>query len=917
MNLKELIHILEAADPQLAEDLAKHAGKDPGEVFSPLLKDCLEDILWGLAQEISFGRAMALGYVALVDRCGDKEILAYQSQIRRFGQIGPELGKLMAEHLVPVLMLRHVPLFNRFLEVMGIMLSKGVYTLYGPLKTLDRICEEKDIASVFAYLELLGGTFSLNLTYKQARPFTYTLPKAVLSFSTSRREFQIRQLDRVIQRDFELSDYFLEGLSKGLHLLSSKALAEFVEKGLGKYARNKKSCAKFLSLESKSGLDIFSELQVVVPLSQVRQQVSQYIKARTGLSVSVKALSQVPGRFLKGSAMKPLASSDGKTIYLPDEIDLFPHRNKNLEVYKCLAKLEIGFFEFGSFDFDLEKLQTRTDFPTEMNTAHSFSDFEAFIRGFDSPPLASDLFTLFEHARLMDLSREYYPGLVRKILPLLREEWNTRSPEKIHGNPLSLLYQDMVLNIPGQTRLISDPFEGIVNSILRTYREEIQMDSGVETSAELVCRFYKDVKHLLKTHSETGLPLFTVPFHRKIQADFLFSGLQSMDEIALLLKNRLEKLGIHTFRSDIRKKLAENNGALSPADIKSMVLKRRDADPRKSGINENNATGNSVDFSSLDISRILEESGFTPAPAPEITGPAFYYKEWDHRLGDYLHNHTLVHEKAVPLKDNGFYENTLSRYQGLISRIKYAFEMLKPEEITLLRQWVEGDEFDYRALLDFTLDKKAGIMPSDRLYIKRIKQRRDVAVLLLVDLSRSTSNFVVDSPETVLDVEKQAIVLFSEALDVVGDHYAIAGFSGNGRLGVDYFKIKEFDETLNQGVRRRINAMAPQRSTRMGAAIRHATAQLEKSPSLVRLIIIMGDGFPNDVDYKKDHAVSDTRKAILEARSKNIYTHALTVNIAEDSNLDDLYGKVHHHIISDVRELPDKLPRIYSTLTRQ
>ncbi|MBA3029911.1 MAG: VWA domain-containing protein, partial [Desulfobacteraceae bacterium] len=383
-------------------------------------------------------------------------------------------------------------------------------------------------------------------------------------------------------------------------------------------------------------------------------------------------------------------------------------------------------------------------------------------------------------------------------------------------------------------------------------------------------------------------------------------------------KIRLEKLGIQTFQSDLRKKMVENNGTLSASDIKSLVLKRNDPDSWQSDPDGKNTDGvNAVDFSNPDLSRLLEESGLTRTPAPEVTGPAFYYREWDDRLGDYLHNHTLVHEKTIPPKDNDFYENTLRRYQGLISRIKYAFEMLKPEELTLLRQWVEGDEFDYRALLNFVMDKKAGIIPSDRLYIKRIKQQRDVAVLLLVDLSRSTSNFVVDSTETVLDVEKQAIVLFCEALEVVGDQYAIAGFSGTGRLGVDYFKIKDFEEPLSRTVRQRINAMAPQRSTRMGAAIRHATAQLNAIPALVRLIIVMGDGFPNDVDYKKDHAVSDTRKAILEARSKNIHTHALTVNIAGDSKLDDLYGNVHHHIISDVRELPDKLPRIYSTLTRQ
>ena len=102
----------------------------------------------------------------------------------------------------------------------------------------------------------------------------------------------------------------------------------------------------------------------------------------------------------------------------------------------------------------------------------------------------------------------------------------------------------------------------------------------------------------------------------------------------------------------------------------------------------------------------------------------------------------------------------------------------------------------------------------------------------------------------------------------------------------------------------------------MGAAIRHAISQLEKVSSKVRLLIILSDGFPNDIDYKQYYATADTRKAIFEARSKNIYTHAITVNFAGDPKLDDLYGNVHHNVISDVRELPDKLLRIYGSLTR-
>ena len=301
---------------------------------------------------------------------------------------------------------------------------------------------------------------------------------------------------------------------------------------------------------------------------------------------------------------------------------------------------------------------------------------------------------------------------------------------------------------------------------------------------------------------------------------------------------------------------------------------------------------------------------------PDDVEAVVWMREWNHLIGDYLHDYVRVRDRRLPAATNGFYAGVLERRQGLVRRLRYAFELLRPEGIKLLRQWIEGDDFDYRALLDYALDRRAGVMPSERLYIKRIKQRRDVAVLLLVDLSRSTSNIVAGSEASVLDVEKEAIVLFSQALEVVGDRYAIAGFSGTGRLGVDYFRIKDFGADLDENVRGGIGRLGPQRSTRMGAAVRRATRDLVRQDARVRLMIVIGDGFPNDLEYKQDYAIADTRQAIGEARSQRIYTHAITVNIPASPRLDDLYGHVHHTVISDVRELPDQLLRIYSSLTR-
>ena len=189
-------------------------------------------------------------------------------------------------------------------------------------------------------------------------------------------------------------------------------------------------------------------------------------------------------------------------------------------------------------------------------------------------------------------------------------------------------------------------------------------------------------------------------------------------------------------------------------------------------------------------------------------------------------------------------------------------------------------------------------------------------MLVLVDLSKSTANLASGSSSSILDIEKEALVLLSEALAVTGDQFALAGFSGAGRFGVDYLRIKDFSDELDDGVHGRINAVEPMRSTRMGAAIRHATQVLENIPARVRLLLTLTDGFPNDVGYKQGYAVADTRKAVFEACAKHIHFKAIVVNISGDPNLDALYGKFRHSLISDIRELPDKLLRIYGAMTR-
>jgi len=166
------------------------------------------------------------------------------------------------------------------------------------------------------------------------------------------------------------------------------------------------------------------------------------------------------------------------------------------------------------------------------------------------------------------------------------------------------------------------------------------------------------------------------------------------------------------------------------------------------------------------------------------------------------------------------------------------------------------------------------------------------------------------------DMPSLTIVLLCEALKVVGDRFSIAGFSGTGPLGVDYYRIKDLDAPFDDAVKGRIGAMTPQRSTRMGAAIRHATALLSPVQARVRLILILGDGFPNDLAYKGAYAVEDTRRAIMEARAAATHVKAITINAYDNGQLDRLYGGNHHTLVGNIRDLPDRLVWVYSKLTR-
>ncbi|MDY6791498.1 MAG: VWA domain-containing protein [Thermodesulfobacteriota bacterium] len=906
MEKENPLKLLAIADPDLAEMVSAGLKKKKRSISAGNIKMLVDETLWGLSVEMSLGRAIAEGYIKFMENKNRDKLLQYRDLTRKGGSVGPTFGRLMAIYLVPVLKHGDGRMLNMFLDAVDVMQQKGTHTLKSPLKSLALLLDTGNNQAAAEYLKLLGTTFSQGLTYSQCQHFSYVLPKTVLSFSSSKRPWQIKQLIRLVSEDIRLVDPFLDGMEKCLYLLSKEALDKFVSLGLKKAKQNMTLGIKFLSLTSKLGIDTYEGMQITVPITQVKQQINHYLRARTGLMIPIRPLSMMAKFQSDEGDSKTGACCDGKFIYLPDEISFFKTKEENIKLYKCLARFESGCFEFNTFDFDLERAREKyfriNSLAKRAPVQEKMSDLQRFFLLFPHKELASDLFTIFEQGRIRTLFARRYPGLVRNFLPVLQEEALCIFNQERCVKPVYLLYLRIALGCSTDEGLYPD--EGYIKKAAERFEKKIREDHTVEVCAHLVSCTYPEIESILKQNPigdqlAEGYLSVKFPFGRKLRPDLFYLANSHMENMAQTVKVMLEAKGYKVYKSEIRNCLDANHGTLSHEDIQDMI-----------------GTG---EFRGIKIQEIVDSvkpQTVDISLADADTNKTFWYKEWDCNIQDYLNDHVRVVEKLLNGYQDNFYNDVLEQYRCLVQKIKYAFEHLRPEGLKILRQWVEGDEFDYRALLDFVMDKKARIMPSDRLYIKRIKQQRDVAVLLLVDLSRSTANTVYRSKASVLDIEKEAIVLFCEALEVVGDAFAIAGFSGTGRLGVDYFNIKEFDEDMGTSVRQRISAMAPQRSTRMGAAIRHAAGKFDRVSSKVRLMIILSDGFPNDVDYKQEYAIKDTRKAISEVHSKNIYVHSITVNLAQYSKLDDLYGDVKHNIISDIRELPDKLLRIYSGLTR-
>jgi nitric oxide reductase NorD protein len=764
---------------------------------------------------------------------------------------------------------------------------------------------------------------------------------------------RVLQLVREIaETDAESALAAFRSSAKALRKVSLEQFEEWVETGIAtKQDVSAKARRSFFALETRQSNELLQEAQKGLPLESIQTVLRIYIEGLTGKEIEIRPLSAMPQESRIG---------DGKTIYLPSNVHEFDSEELDFRLYKVLAAHGAGQIEFGTFAKNTEALKAaytelnelyeasaeqldafslagyieevqkgekalseeeyRKEFEKKRKRIPKNPDYKAVLQVFPEPHLARRIFGTMENARIDRKLRRNYRGLV-KDLDLMQKFLRERRPYifdlPMYQVPFELLFQitmcggatDDARHFYGQ---IVSEIETVIDTYLNPGINHIDTEKHRDKSEGEVDSDAENPKSEIRNPKSEGSTV----------ADSLIatSRVYNLFQNISPEETQAEETEESDEKGEYAKEDAEGE-AVSESQIKREEKEAQDIRDLFNAWNDlEEEEGEPQDVQGAENWSFNE----MPEQPLEAGDEAFSYDEWDRELADFRTGWCRVIEKQVRQGDRNFVELARSRYRGVISSVRHQFQLLKPENLTKINRELDGEEYDLNAVIDYVVDRRADGHQSERLYTKRLRRERDVAVSLLLDQSSSTARTITRNPlqpythpgRRIIEIEKEGLVLMSEALEAVGDIYSINGFTSEGRRNVKFYVVKDFNEKYSEEIERRIGGITFQNNTRLGAAIRHAAAKLLRQESRTKLLIILTDGRPYDHDYgDAKYAKEDVREALTEAKMKGITPFCITIDRDSEQELKDLYGEVGYTIIDDVLSLPEKLPNIYRRLT--
>ena len=311
-----------------------------------------------------------------------------------------------------------------------------------------------------------------------------------------------------------------------------------------------------------------------------------------------------------------------------------------------------------------------------------------------------------------------------------------------------------------------------------------------------------------------------------------------------------------------------------------------------------------------------DAKSFNDAWGKEPVSDPYHYHEWDYQIQLHRPDWATVYERRATKGDPEDIDNILLEHKPIAHRIRQIIDLLSPAGVQRQRGLEDGDEVDLNAAIDAMIAIRMGEQPSPRITMRNVLNTRDLSVVVLLDLSESTNEFVGDSDKTILQLTREAATLVSTAIEGIGDPFALHGFASDGRHDVQYYRFKDFNQHFDDEAKSRLAGMKGGLSTRMGAALRHAGVHLHKQQEKRKLILLVTDGEPADIDETDpQHLRFDTKKAVEELYSTGVLTYCLTLDPHADAYVKRIFGENNYTVIENVERLPEQLPLLFASLT--
>ncbi len=695
----------------------------------------------------------------------------------------------------------------------------------------------------------------------------------------------------IYEHDKRLSVDYFSSSSHIIKELDIEGLEEWALRGIDIFKNNPSLGRPYFSLRSKTSKDFIQELSGSVALQKVAPVLRYYALGLSGVNFTILSKTDLG---LKENIDEIYPIVAGRKIYLPPRIKKFGGHDDNFRIYKLSVMHEVGHLKFGSMNVSLTKNGTIIERiknifyinkATKENEILNKTDILSndvlyipdLIASFDNQALASSIFGVLEDARVEYMVMHSYKG-VRSDMQNIRHQMLT--PRVRPEGSIAQFMEALLWISAGHEPDFELDYTCtmLMNKIRdRLYDQILDENSSTFDCMELTLEIYKLLDERFG------------PLEVKV-----FEPIKNIEYRGI-------DIGAFYCKTEEGKKPDNITNRFIPQNPEKTVHETKGPD-----------TINTEEAVKERRSYVMEKRWNIRA--------SYKYDEWDTSISDYKADWCTVNEIEPVGISNDYYEDASKRYRNEIVLIRSLFSMMKPEAFHRMRGQNDGTEIDIDAFIDALIDKRCGINPMNRFYIRWDKHQRDVATLFLIDVSASTRKVLGRDGKSILEVEKDALILMSQALESIGDKYSIYAFSGNTREDVEFFVIKDFKEGLDKEVARRISLLEPVANTRLGPAIRHSITKLEQIDAKTKIIMLLSDGEPYDA-YTRDGAYQghlaeeDTKAAIGEAMSLGMHLFCITVDNNPGEYLENIFSDVGYTIIDDARDLPESLPLLYKRIT--